>query len=229
MNVAEAIRGRLVVSCQAQDPRSPFLDTAHMMAMATAAVLGGAAGLRGQGVAHVRAMVTLGVPVVGLVKRHVPGSPVYITPSRADVVALTGAGAQIVAADATDRPRAGGERLADLIAATHAGGALFMADVDSVDSALAAVDAGADLVGTTLAGYTGTTVPDGPDVDLVAAISRWCPVPVVAEGRYRTPAQVAAAFDGGAWAVVVGTAISDPVHTTRRFASACPHVPVESR
>ncbi|MFI0793487.1 N-acetylmannosamine-6-phosphate 2-epimerase [Micromonospora rubida] len=227
MNVAEAIRGRLIVSCQAQEP-SPFLDTPHMMAMASAAVLGGAAGLRGQGVAHVRGMAMLGVPVIGLVKRSTPGSPVYITPTEADVTALTEAGARIVAADATGRPRPGGEKLADMIAATHAGGALFMADVDSLDAALAAVDAGADLVGTTLAGYTtDTDVPDDPDIALVGTISRRCPVPVIGEGRYRTPAQVAAAFDEGAWAVVVGTAISDPVNTTRRFAHACPHSPVE--
>jgi N-acylglucosamine-6-phosphate 2-epimerase len=228
MNVAEAIRGRLIVSCQAQEP-SPFLATAHMMAMATAAVLGGAVGLRGQGVAHVGAMATLGVPVIGLVKRSTPGSSVYITPTVADVTALTAAGAGIVAADATGRPRPGGETLAELVAATHAGGALFMADVDGLDAALAAVDAGADLVGTTLAGYTGAgSVPAGPDLALVGAISRRCPVPVIAEGRYRTPAQVEAAFAEGAWAAVVGTAISDPVDSTRRFARACPHPPVES-
>ncbi|NBE83994.1 beta/alpha barrel domain-containing protein [Micromonospora rubida] len=161
--------------------------------------------------------------------RSTPGSPVYITPTEADVTALTEAGARIVAADATGRPRPGGEKLADLVAATHAGGALFMADVDTLDAALAAVDAGADLVGTTLAGYTtGTDVPDDPDIALAGAISRRCPIPVIGEGRYRTPAQVAAAFDEGAWAVVVGTAISDPVNTTRRFAYACPHSPVES-
>jgi len=227
MNVAEAIRGRLVVSCQAQDG-SPFVDPAHMMAMAAAAVLGGAAGLRGQGVSHVRGMVNLGVPVIGLVKRNTPGSPVYITPTGADVTALTDVGAQIVAADATGRPRASGEKLSEIVAAAHAGGALFMADVDSLDAALAAADAGADLVGTTLSGYTAGPVPDGPDIALVGTLSRHCPVPVIAEGRYRTPAQVSAAFDEGAWAVVVGTAISDPVNTTRRFAQACPHSAVES-
>ncbi|MEV6797192.1 putative N-acetylmannosamine-6-phosphate 2-epimerase [Micromonospora rifamycinica] len=227
MNVADALRGRLIVSCQAQG-RSPFRDTGHMMAMAAAAVLGGAAGLRGQGVDHVRGMVDLGVPVVGLVKRRTPGSPVYITPSEADVTALIGAGAQIVAADATGRPRAGGEKLPDLVAATHASGALFMADVDSLDAAMAAVDAGADLVGTTLSGYTVGPVPDGPDIALVGQLSRHCPVPVIAEGRYRTRTQVSAAFDEGAWAVVVGTAISDPVNTTRRFAQACPHPRLDS-
>ncbi|MEV0392367.1 N-acetylmannosamine-6-phosphate 2-epimerase [Polymorphospora rubra] len=227
MKVADAIRGRLVVSCQAQDSDSPFVDTAHMMAMASAAVLGGAAGLRAQGIAHVRGMADLGVPVIGLVKRSTPGSAVYITPTAADVTALTRAGAQIVAADGTARPRPGGEKLVDLVAAAHAGGALFMADVDSLDAALAAVDAGADLVGTTLSGYTAGPVPEWPDIALVGALARHCPVPVIAEGRYRTRAQVSAAFAEGAWAVVVGTAISDPVRTTRWFAQACPHPTAE--
>jgi N-acylglucosamine-6-phosphate 2-epimerase len=226
MNLTDAIRGRLIVSCQAKEA-SPFRDTGHMLAMARAALIGGACALRAEGIPHVRGMAGLGVPVVGLVKRRSPDSPVYITPTVADVRALTEAGARIVAADATGRPRPGGDRLADLVAEAHAGGALFMADVDGVPAGLAAAEAGADLVGTTLSGYTGGDVPEDPDIALVGALRERCDIPVIAEGRYRAPAQISAAFEEGAWAVVVGTAISDPVTTTRRLTLACPSPPVE--
>jgi N-acylglucosamine-6-phosphate 2-epimerase len=194
-----------------------------MYAMAEAALLGGAAGIRAQGYDDVQAIARLGHPVIGLIKRDEPGSAVYITPRACDVELLAAAGAQIVASDATGRTRASGETTEQLVAAAHQSGALFMADVDCVDAALAAVEAGADLVGTTLSGYTLGPIPHEPDIELVAELARRLTVPVVAEGRYRTPEQVRAAFDAGAWSVVVGGAITDPVALTRRLVSACSH------
>ncbi|WP_026876133.1 N-acetylmannosamine-6-phosphate 2-epimerase [Jiangella gansuensis] len=219
MNVFEQIRGRLVVSCQAGDD-SPFADAGMMRAMAQAAVLGGAAALRVKDVAHVRAVRDLGVPVIGLVKRQVPGSDVYITPAAEDARRLADAGADIIAADGTDRPRPGADTVADLVVATHAAGAAFLADVDGVPAARHAVAAGADAVSTTLAGYTAPRTSDDPDLAAVGRISGVLEVPVLAEGRYTTPEHVRAAFAAGAWSVVVGTAISDPVRITQRFTAA---------
>ncbi|MBZ6079153.1 N-acetylmannosamine-6-phosphate 2-epimerase [Microvirga puerhi] len=214
-----ALRGHLVVSCQAP-VGSPMRGTSHMVAMAEAAIMGGAAGIRAQGCDDVQAIVRLGRPVIGLIKRDEPGSPVYITPRVDDVEALASSGAQIVAADATGRARASGETTRQLVAATHRAGALFMADVDHIDAALAAVEAGADLVGTTLSGYTGGPVPQEPDLGLVEELCRRLKVPVIAEGRYRTPEHVRAAFQVGAWSVVVGGAITDPLALTRRLVEA---------
>jgi N-acylglucosamine-6-phosphate 2-epimerase len=45
-------------------------------------------------------------------------------------------------------------------------------------------------------------------------------VPVVAEGRITTPGEARAALDAGAWAVVVGGAITRPQLITARFAAA---------
>ena len=100
-------------------------------------------------------------PVIGLIKRAEPGSDVFITPRVADVAALADAGADIIAIDATRRTRSVTVR--ELIAAVHDRGALAMADIADVGDASAAMAAGADIVGTTLAGYTGGPVPDGPD------------------------------------------------------------------
>lgn len=219
--VLETIRGGLIASCQAA-PISPFRDPEAMRTMVEAVRVGGAVAVRVESVAHVAAARGSGLPVVGLVKRASPGRDVYITPTVADVHELIAAGASIVAADGTMRPREDGASLADLVDAAHAAGVAFMADIDSVEAGVYAADCGADVVSTTLSGYTarGADVPDAPDVGLVEALVRAVAVPVIAEGRYATAVDVERAVRAGAYAVVVGTAISDPVRLTARFAAA---------
>ncbi len=223
-------RHSLVVSCQAP-ATSPLHGPATMALMAQAAVAGGAAALRANGpedVAAIRAATSL--PVIGIHKR-VDGSGVFITPSFADAAELVRAGAQLVAVDATSRPRLDGSTLAEQIGRIRRElGVPVMADVDTVEAGVAARAAGADLVATTLSGYTESTAPSpgsahlspDPDIALVRALVAVLDCPVVAEGRFRTPGQVAGAFDAGAHAVVVGAAITDPVATTRWLASATP-------
>jgi N-acylglucosamine-6-phosphate 2-epimerase len=132
---------------------------------------------------------------------------------------VAAAGADIVAVDATLRPRPDGVDLASLASELSVP---VLADVDSLEAGLAAREAGAAAVATTLAGYTGgsASASAGPDLELVAALASELDCPVFAEGRIATPDQARAAFDAGAFAVVVGTAITDPVALTRRFAAA---------
>jgi N-acylglucosamine-6-phosphate 2-epimerase len=215
------VEGRLIVSCQAPD--GPLRHTPTMVRVAAAAVAGGAAAIRCGGVggvADVRAIAAaVAVPVIGLTKSDDP--EVYITPTVADAVAVAEAGATVVACDATQRPRPDGSRLADTIAAVHARGRLVMADVSALDEGLAAFAAGADIVATTLAGYTGRGNDDGPDLALVAALRAAAPDPLfVAEGRIRSPDVARAAVAAGASTVVVGTAITDPLRLTRAYAAA---------
>jgi len=227
--VLEALRGGLVVSVQAS-PGTPLAAPAHIAAMARAAELGGAAGIRATEVAAVKEAV--GLPVIGLRKRRVEGGDVYITPSMDDARAVVAAGADIVAVDATLRPRPDGVELAALVSELPVP---VLADVDCFEAGLAAREAGVAAVATTLAGYTGAaslarqpaprsldaaaSAPDEPDLDLVAALAAHLDCPVFAEGRIATPAQARAAFDAGAFAVVVGTAITDPIALTRSFAA----------
>lgn len=215
----EALRGGLVVSVQAP-PGSPLASPDTMSAIARAAELGGAAGIRAEGVADVQAIKdAVSVPVIGLVKRDVPGSPVRITPSLEDARAVAGAGADVVAVDATLRTRSGGVTTHDFVAALA--GELeppLLADVDSLEAGMAARAAGADAVATTLSGYTADgPAPDKPDLDLVGRLAGELDCPVLAEGRYASPDDVRAALDAGAFAVVVGTAITDPEALTRRL------------
>jgi N-acylglucosamine-6-phosphate 2-epimerase len=227
----EQLRGGVVVSVQAA-PGTPLAAPGHIAALARAAWLGGAAGIRAVEVAAVKEAVEL--PVIGLAKREVEGSEVYITPTLDDARAVAAAGADVVAVDATLRPRPDGASLASLVSELHLP---VLADVDSLEAAVAAREAGAAAVATTLAGYTGAArapgaaVADpaltepasaGPDLELVEALAAELDCPVFAEGRIATPDQARAAFDAGAFAVVVGTAITDPVALTRGFAAAAP-------
>lgn len=221
MAVAEQIRGRLVVSCQAGED-SPFHNPSAISLMVQAAIIGGASAIRVEGTRHVLAVAEFGTPLIGLVKRREGDSEVYITPRASDVRELVQAGAAVVAMDATRRGRPGEESLSDLVKTAHELGVQVMGDVDSLESAIFAEEMGVDWVGTTLSGYTTAPVPEDPDLALVATLVEHCSVPVIAEGRFSRPDQVEAAFLSGAWSVVVGTAISDPVRTARRFAAACP-------
>jgi len=228
MELLEQLRGGLIVSCQAS-PESPLYGPSLMAAMAAAAVQGGAVGIRANGpedIAAIRARVT--VPIIGLWKQHHPGSAVYITPTPEAARAVARAGADLIALDATARPRPGGGTLRDLIAFVHQDlGRLVMADVSTLAEGEQALMAGADVLATTLAGYTPTSrQQQAPDLQLVAELAA-LGAPVVAEGRLRTPFQVAEAFRRGAFAVVVGTAITDPIWLTRQFARATPRGPRE--
>ncbi|MFF1883577.1 N-acetylmannosamine-6-phosphate 2-epimerase [Pseudarthrobacter sp. NPDC058196] len=217
----ESLRARLIVSCQAY-PGEPMRDPRTTAQVAASAVIGGAAAVRVQGLAdiqHTRAAVE--VPVIGLWKDGHDG--VFITPTLRHALAVANAGAHVVAVDGTRRNRPDGLTLAQTIAGIHQEShALVMADCGSLPDAAAAVEAGADLIGTTLAGYSGERPKsDGPDLELLADIAAaGFGVPLIAEGRVHSPVQARQALDAGAFAVVVGTAITHPATLTGWFADA---------
>lgn len=214
--VLTALDGGLVVSCQAY-PGEPMRNPDTMARIAKAAVEGGASGIRLQGPNDIAAARDLRVPVIGLWKDGT--DPVVITPTLDHAIAVRDAGADIVALDGTRRARPDGRTLAETISALRASGdVLVMADCGSVDDAIAAATAGADILGTTLAGYTGERPKtDGPDLDLIAAIAAHLALPLMAEGRVRTPQDAAAALAAGATSVCVGTAITHPSTITGWF------------
>lgn len=217
------LRGSLVVSCQAPDG-SPLRDAGIIAALAEAAVMAGAVGVRINSAAHVAAVRDrVNVPIIGLEKVIDAGGAQWITPTVDDARALIDAGADIVALDATLRTRPGASGPDVLIPAVRDLGVAVMADIDSFASGKNAGELGAEIVGTTLSGYT--SVPqnsDGaPDIDLIRALAE-LPTPVIAEGRIKSPDEVGQAFEAGAFAVVVGTSITEPMALTRRFLAATP-------
>ena len=147
----------------------------------------------------------------------------FITPTFESAVDVVAAGADLIALDATLRPRPDGQPLRRQIERIHEElGVPILADVDTLEAGLAARDAGADYVATTLSGYTGGGTPAGPDIELVRRLAAAVDCPVVAEGRISTPEDVRAVCDAGAYAVVVGSAITNPMDITARLASALP-------
>ena len=219
--ILDALRGRLIVSAQAY-PGEPMRDPNTMAQVAASAVSGGAAAVRVQGLGDIQATRSaVEVPVIGLWKDGKDG--VVITPTFQHAYAVALAGSHIVALDGTRRERPDGLNLAETIDRLHAQtNTLVMADCGSLDDARGAVEAGADIVGTTLAGYTGERpATEGPDIELIAAIrAAELPAMLVAEGRIHSPVYAAAAREAGADAVVVGTAITHPATITSWFAES---------
>ncbi|MAU19893.1 MAG: N-acetylmannosamine-6-phosphate 2-epimerase [Martelella sp.] len=211
-------KGGLVVSCQARADNP--LHGAHFMgAMAFAARHGGACAIRANGVADVRAVKAAGLPVIGIDKQFSDAVPVYITPTLAACDALAEAGADIIGIDATPRPRQGDNPARLIRHITEALGLEAFCDIATPDEGAAAADMGATYVATTLSGYTDDTRrnDDLPDYALIEALVARLKTPVVAEGRFSTPERARRALDCGAYAVVVGTAITNPREITRGF------------
>ncbi|WP_205849176.1 N-acetylmannosamine-6-phosphate 2-epimerase [Natronospirillum operosum] len=211
----EHLRHQLIVSCQPVQ-NGPLDHPEVVAALSLAALAGGARALRIEGLDNLAAVrAVTDVPIIGLIKHDLDDFPVRITPFEEDVDALVAAGADIVAFDATDRPRP--VPVSALLARVRRHGKLAMADCSNPADGLAAAALGCDIVGTTLSGYTGNSVAEGPDLDLLREL-RNCGRFLIAEGRYHSPAQAAQAIAAGAQAVVVGSAITRPEHITRWFA-----------
>ncbi|WP_276670021.1 N-acetylmannosamine-6-phosphate 2-epimerase [Schaalia cardiffensis] len=216
----ESLRGKLIVSVQAY-PGEPMRHPETMAQIARAAQIGGAAAIRCQGLADISAIKgRVEVPVIGLWKEGHEG--VYITPSLRHARACIMAGCDIVAIDATSRPRLDGRTFAETCQILHEESALVMADCGSFEDAKAAYEAGADIISTTLAGYTGDREKSvGPDLELLKEIVAAYPdAAVICEGRIHTPQDAVEAMNAGAFAVIVGTGITHPTSITTWFKDA---------
>jgi len=207
----------LIVSCQAY-PGDPLYGGDIMARIAKAAERSGAVAIRANGSKDIRQIKSgIRLPVIGLNKRPIEGSDIYITPEIEDVDRILQAGADIVAIDVTDRENrlsAAGE----LIRYIHAAGAYVMADVSTIEEGKQAAALGADYVSTTLSGYTAYSAQqEGPDFELIGRLSREITVPVVAEGRIWGTEEAVEALRQGATYVVVGSAITRPQLIAERF------------
>ena len=217
-----ALRDTLIVSCQAY-PGEPMRRPETMAQVAASVARGGASAVRAQGLEDIRQVkAAVEVPVIGIWKDGESG--VFITPTLKHARRVVAAGADILALDGTVRERPDGLSFAQTLAELRAEypDLAVMADCDSVEAGLAAAEAGADLIGTTLSGYTDARPKTpGPDLELICElVARLDGVPVVAEGRIHTPEQVRAARAAGAFATVVGTAITHPQTITSWFVQA---------
>lgn len=218
MNRLNEVKGKLIVSCQAlQD--EPLHSSFIMGRMAYAALVGGASGIRANTVVDIQEIKkNVSLPIIGIIKEQYGDNQVYITPTMKEIDALAAEGVDIIAIDGTKRERPDGRTLEDLMieAKKKYPNQVFMADISSVEEAVEAQRIGFDIVGTTLVGYTSYTKGNDPLTELekvVKAVS----IPVIGEGNLDTPAKAKKALEIGAFAVVVGGAITRPQQITRKF------------
>ena len=219
--ITEKLHHGIIVSCQAITG-NPFYNTGNMPLMALCAEKGGAAGIRANGpedIAGIKRITQL--PVIGIYKTEPSKDEIYITPTFEHAEVIAKADSDIIAIDATLRQRPGGLTTAELVRKIHDELHLpVMGDVSNYEEGLHAAKDGCDIIATTLAGYTSyTKASDGPDFELLERLCLELKCPVIAEGRFWHPEEVNKAFQLGAWAVVIGKAITNPMAITKHFIS----------
>lgn len=220
--ILDSLKGQLIVSCQALPGEPLYVENSTIMPlMARAALQAGAKGIRTSGVLDVvEIKKEVKVPVIGLIKRQYEGFSQYITVTMREVDELVEAGSDIIALDCTMRDRGDGKSINEFIKEIKEKypEIILMADISSYEEGVNAEKAGVDLVGTTLNGYTDYTLDDeAPNFNLINRLSKTLNIPVIAEGRIHTPEQAKKMLENGAYAVVVGGAITRPLEITTRF------------
>ncbi len=213
----------VVVSCQAFE-NEPLYGSEIMAKMAKAAELGGAKGIRSCWPGDIRAIRRItGLPIIGINKimdEHTDiKENVIITPDFESAKSIKEAGADIIALDCTNRNRDWDtvKRLISRI--KNELNVPVMADISTLEEGIYADAFGADIISTTLSGYTNySTQKEGPDLKLVEDLVSRTQKPINAEGRYWTIEQMIEAFERGAWMITIGGAITRPHLITKRFA-----------
>jgi N-acylglucosamine-6-phosphate 2-epimerase len=222
LNSVANVKNGLIVSCQF-DANDPFNKPEYISLFALSCQMGGAAGIRTEGRDNIKAVKSkIALPVIGLIQSTYPDSSVLITGEFKEVDEIIESGADIVALDVTERVRPNGLTGFEFLKRVRTAhpGTLLLADVSTFQEGVQAAELGADMVSTTLSGYTPATAQkarEGVDFELIERLSDSLVVPVIAEGRILLPSEAAHAVELGAYAVVVGAAITKPTVITQMF------------
>ncbi len=221
----EKIKGKLIISCQAVKGEPLYVEEKSIMyLMARAAKQAGTPAIRTSSIRDVIAIKEeTGLPVIGLVKVKYEGFESYITPTMKEVDDLVAAGSDVIALDCTNQKRGDGKTVSEFITEvrTKYPDAILMADISTYEEGVNAWKLGVDIVGTTMSGYTSyTTKTEGPDFELIKKLVETVDIPVIGEGRVHYPEQAVEVLNAGAFAVVVGGAITRPLEIAQRFIKA---------
>lgn len=225
--ILNRLKGNIIISVQAM-PNEPLYEEICINALIKSVINGGAKGLRVAGARDTKnaKQIAPDLPLIGITKPDkIPTNYkelVYITPTISDAEKIIEAGADIIAFDATARNRNSKENLYQLIQFIKSKGKLAMADISTFEEGIMNACLGADILSTTLSGYTtySETTSTTPDFKLVEKLSKTTNIPVILEGRVWTPEEVKQGFGAGAFAVVIGSAVTRPQLITRRFVKA---------
>lgn len=221
----EQLKGKIIVSCQAVPGEPLYVEEKSIMyLMARAAKQAGTPAIRTSSIRDVIAIKEeTGLPVIGLIKIKYEGFESYITPTMKEVDELAAAGSDVIAFDCTAQKRGDGKTIDEFIAEVRKKypDAILMADISTYEEGINAWRLGVDMVGTTMSGYTAhSPKTDGPDYELVKRLSAEVDIPVIGEGRVHSPEQAVEMLNAGAFAVVVGGAITRPLEIAQRFIKA---------
>lgn len=221
----EQMKGKVIVSCQAVPGEPLYVEERSIMyLMARAAKQAGTPVIRTSSIRDVVAIKEeTGLPVIGLIKVQYDGFESYITPTMKEVDALVEAGSDVIAMDCTNQKRGDGKSISEFITEVRNKypDEILMADISTYEEGVNAWKLGMDIVGTTMSGYTPYSPKlDGPDYELVKKLSSTVDIPVIGEGRVHSPEQAVEMLNAGAFAVVVGGAITRPLEIAQRFMKA---------
>ncbi len=221
----EQMKGKVIVSCQAVPGEPLYVEEKSIMyLMARAAKQAGTPVIRTSSIRDVTAIKEeTGLPVIGLIKVQYDGFESYITPTMKEVDALVEAGSDVIALDCTNQKRGDGKSISEFITEVRRKypDEILMADISTYEEGVNAWKLGVDIVGTTMSGYTPYSPKlDGPDYELVRKLSSTVDIPVIGEGRVHSPEQAVEMLNAGAFAVVVGGAITRPLEIAQRFIKA---------
>lgn len=223
----EKLNKKIIISCQAAEGE-PIYDNNCMQSIIESVIFGGAAGLRLAGEKDIKnTKKTSDIPIIGITKPDTLPlnwkEIVYITPTFEDAKKISEAGADIIAIDGTSRIRPE-ENLAELIEKIHIElNKPVMTDCATLEEGLMCKLLGADIISTTLSGYTQNTLNNNseePDFELLKDLVKAVDCPIILEGRIWTREHAVKAFKLGAFAVVIGSAVTRPQLITKRFVDA---------
>ena len=224
--VLDKIKNKLIISVQSAKNEPLNNEIAMNALIDTVILLGKIDVLRLAGVRDIKNTKEKykdNVVVIGITKPDIIPvnykEIVYITPALTDAKSLIEAGADIIALDSTKRKRPNNESLKTIIDFIHSKNKLVMADISTFDEAEYAFNLGADIISTTLSGYTKETEnnPETPDFKLVEKCKKELNCPVILEGKIKDESDVKKAFESGAYAVLIGSMVTRPHKIIENF------------